>query len=90
MMNEQSNIIELFWFSIQYISWYISTAHEELYPDVSKSFLGIDGYHDFHYILSTLGLINLDWLVSGIVKAVGYVIMFYSCFKMVIQGWVEK
>jgi hypothetical protein len=77
-------------FSMQYTAWYISTAHEGLHLAASKSFLGIDGYHDFNYILSVFGLVNFDWLISGIVKAGGYILMFYACFKMVILSWSKS
>jgi hypothetical protein len=77
-------------FSMQYTSWYISTAHEGLHISAANSFLGIDGYHDFNYILSTFGLINFDWLIGGIVKTAGYLLMFYACFKMIVIGWIEN
>ncbi|MDR0666964.1 MAG: hypothetical protein LBF71_06125 [Campylobacteraceae bacterium] len=76
-------------FSMQYTAWYISTAHEGLYLSASKSFLGIDGYHDFNYILSVFNLVNFDWLISLVVKAGGYLIMFYACFKMAVLSWLE-
>jgi hypothetical protein len=77
-------------FSMQYTAWYISTAHEGLYLDASKSFLGVDGYHDFNYILSKLGLIKADWFISSIVKIGGYLIMFYACFKMIVLSWLDE
>ncbi|MDR2635264.1 MAG: hypothetical protein LBC08_00370 [Campylobacteraceae bacterium] len=77
-------------FSMQYTAWYISTAHEGLHVSAANSFLGIDSYHDFNYILSVLGLLNFDWLISGIVKAGGYILMFYACFKMWLLAFVKR
>ncbi|MDR2790801.1 MAG: hypothetical protein LBB59_07495 [Campylobacteraceae bacterium] len=77
-------------FSMQYTAWYISTAHEGLHVSASESFLGIDGYHDFNYILSKFGLVKADWFISGLVKAGGYLIMFYACFKMAVLSWLDE
>ncbi|MDR2151996.1 MAG: hypothetical protein LBO72_04160, partial [Helicobacteraceae bacterium] len=54
-------------FSMQYTAWYISTAHEGLRLSASKSFLGVDSFHDFNYILSTLGLLSANWFISVLV-----------------------
>ncbi|MDR1008193.1 MAG: hypothetical protein LBL65_06505 [Campylobacteraceae bacterium] len=77
-------------FSMQYAAWYISTAHEGLYISAENSFLGIDGYHDFNYILSIFNLVNFDWFISGLVKFGGYIIMIYACFKMWVLAFVKK
>jgi len=36
-------------FSLQYTAWYMSTAHEGLHLPAHKSFLGVDGNHDFNF-----------------------------------------
>jgi len=56
----------------------------------SKSFLGVDGYHDFHYILSTLGLLPYESLIAAIVKFVAYVLMYYAVFKMFFEAFMEE
>jgi hypothetical protein len=68
--------------SMQYTAWYISTAHEGLMVPASKSFLGVDGYHDFNYILSVFHLVKYDWLISNIVKFIAYIAMIGSVFLM--------
>ena len=47
-------------FSLHYSAWYISTSHKGLLVSASQSLLGKDGYHDFNYILDTLGLLEYD------------------------------
>jgi hypothetical protein len=76
-------------FSMQYTAWYISTAHEGLFVPASKSFLGVDGYHDFYTVLSAFGAVGYDWLVSAIVKMIGYILMLYACFKMTMSAWFD-
>ena len=77
-------------FSLQYTAWYISTAHEGLHVSASKSFLGVDGYHDFNYILSSLHLLAYDALISGIVKVLATLIMIVSTFWMLIEGFASS
>ena len=71
--------------SMDYTSWYISTANEGLYVPASKSFLGVDGYHDFNYILSSLGLLNNYKAISIIVKISSIALMFYAYFKLILS-----
>lgn len=77
-------------FSMQYTASYIASAHEGLHVSADKSFLGIDGYHDFDYILSTLYLVNADWIIGWVVKIAGYLLMFYACYKMIIFAWLDN
>jgi len=77
-------------FSLHYTAWYISTSHEGAMVSASKSFLGVDGYHDFHYILSTLGLLPYESLIAAIVKFVAYVLMYYAVFKMFFEAFMEE
>jgi hypothetical protein len=56
----------------------------------SKSFLGVDSFHDFNYILSTLGLLSANWFISVLVAVGGYLIMFYACFKMTMLSWFSE
>ena len=36
--------------SLDYTAWYMSTAQESAIVPASKSFLDVDGIHDFHYL----------------------------------------
>ena len=45
-------------FSLHYTAWYISTAHEGMILPANKSFLGVDAYHDFNYLLTAMGLMQ--------------------------------
>ena len=76
--------------SLHYTSWYISTAHEGLFIPASKSFLGQDGYHDFNYILNTIGLLNYDNGISIFVKLIAYGLMFFSVYKMFILAFIKQ
>jgi hypothetical protein len=69
-------------FSLHYTAWYISTAHQGLYLDASESFLGVDAYHDFNYILSRLHLLDYDGIIAGFTRFIAYGLMIYATFKM--------
>jgi len=90
-MHHFAMLISLFFtgFSLQYTAWYISTSHEGAFVPASKSFLGVDGYHDFHYILNVLGLLPYDSLVSGLVKVCAYILMFYAVGKMFVLAFSQ-
>jgi len=88
--NKFAYFIALFFvgFSLSYTAWYISTAHEGLFIPAYKSFLGVDGKHDFNYILDTMGLLAYDGVISIIIKIGAYMIMvrsvigiFFEAFK---------
>jgi len=85
-------LIALFFvgFSLQYTAWYISTAHEGLILPASKSFLGVDGYHDFNYILSTVGLLPYDSLIAGMTRFVAYLIMIVSVIGMIFDLFSDQ
>jgi hypothetical protein len=69
-------------FSLQYTAWYLSSAHEGLILPAHKSFLGVDAYHDFNYILSATGLLAYESLISGLTRFVAYVVMIISVLLM--------
>ena len=77
-------------FSLHYTAWYISTAHKSLFISASQSFLGQDGYHDFNYILSTIGLLNYDNVISIVVKFIAYGLMIFSVYKLFISALSEN
>ncbi|SFV62445.1 hypothetical protein MNB_SV-6-1180 [hydrothermal vent metagenome] len=69
-------------FTMHYTAWYISTSHEGAIVPASKSFLGKDGYHDFHYILDTLGVLPYDGMIAGIVRFISYLLMLYAIGRL--------
>jgi len=74
-------------FSLHYSAWYISTSHKGLFVPASKSFLGKDGYHDFNYILDTVGLLDYDNSISILVKFIAYGLMIFSVYKMFVLAF---
>jgi len=91
-MNAFGTYIALFFtgFSLQYTAWYISTSHEGSHVSAAKSFLGVDGYHDFNYILNIFGLLPYDSLISTMVKTFAYMLMFYAVIKMFVRAFSHK
>ena len=69
--------------SLHYTAWYISTADQGLFLPASKSFLGVDGYHDFNSILSTLHLLAYHKFIAGLVRFIAIVVMLYSVGVMI-------
>lgn len=61
--------------SFDYSSWYMSTAHEGAIVPAAKSFLGVDGIHDFNYMFTTLGVMPYESLISGMTKLVSVLLM---------------
>ncbi len=76
--------------SMQYTAWYISTSHEGLYISADKSFLGVDGYHDFNYMLSALGLLQYERSITFLTKAASYIVMFYSVIAMYLLAFLSS
>ncbi len=68
--------------SMDYTAWYISTAPEGAYVPASKSFLGVDGLHDFHYMLSALGLLTYSGAIAMVLKILSLLVMFRSIFGL--------
>lgn len=90
--NSIASYIALFFtgFSLYYTAWYISTSNEGAIVPASKSFLGVDGYHDFKYILSHLGILSSYAFISGMVKFMAFAIMIYSVYRMFTSSMGEK
>jgi len=76
--------------SSHYTAWYISTAHKSAFVSASESFLGQDSYHDFNYILNTLGLLSYDNSISILVKMTAYGLMIFSVWKMFTLAFLES
>ncbi len=69
-------------FSLHYTAWYISTAHEGLILPASKSFLGVDAYHDFNYLLTAMGLMQYESFIAGLTRFMAYLIMVVAVIGM--------
>ena len=69
-------------FTMHNTAWYISTAHEGAILPAHKSFLGVDAYHDFYYILNTLGILEYDGVIASLVRLVAYGLMMYALWKI--------
>jgi hypothetical protein len=81
---EFAYLIGLFFvgFSLQYTAWYISTAHLGLYVSAQDSFLGVDGYHDFNYLLSRMHLLEYNGLIAGFTRFAAAALMVWVTLKM--------
>ncbi len=77
-------------FSLHYTAWYISTAHEGLILPADKSFLGVDAYHDFNYLLSAMGLMQYESLIAGLTRLAAYLLMIVSVIGMFFGAFTNK
>jgi len=74
---------------MDYTAWYISTAPEGAYVPAAKSFLGLDGLHDFHYILTTLGLLAYSELIAMVLKLLSLIVMLRSVFGLFALAYLD-
>lgn len=74
-------------FSLQYTAWYLSTAHEGPMLPAHKSFLGVDAYHDFNYMLSATGLLAHEYILTALTRFVAYSIMMVSVLGMFLDAF---
>ena len=81
-------LIALFFtgFSLYYTAWYISTAYKGPIVPANESFLGVDGYHDFYYLLNRMGLLAYYGFISAFVKFLSFCIMIVSVAGMLLQS----
>ncbi|MCW8821858.1 MAG: hypothetical protein OQK45_06500 [Sulfurovum sp.] len=77
-------------FSLQYTAWYLSTAHEGPILPAHKSFLGVDAYHDFYYMLNAMGLLSYESLIAGLTRFVAYLIMLSSVIGMFFEAFPNR
>lgn len=77
-------------FSLQYTAWYLSTAHEGLIVPAHKAFLGVDGIHDFNYMLSAMGLLAYESLIAGLTRFIAYLIMLAAVIRMFFEAFPNK
>ena len=76
--------------SMDYTSWYMSTAHEGLHLPAYKSFLGVDALHDFNYLFTSLGLMQYESLISGMTKLFAFLLMIGSLIAMFFEAFSNK
>lgn len=77
-------------FSLHYTAWYLSTAHEGPILPAHKSFLGVDAYHDFNYMLNATGLLAYESFIAGLIRFVAYLILLASVIGMFFDAFAHK
>ena len=75
--------------SMDHTAFYMSTAHEGPILPAYKSFLGVDAMHDFHYIFTSLGVLAYESWISGVTKAIAYLLMIGSVVVMFFEAFRE-
>ncbi len=90
--NRMAYLVGLFIFgiSLDYSAWYMSTALQSAIVPAAKSFLGVDGLHDFHYIFKTLGVLDDATLISGVTKGLSVLVMIGSIVGMFLETYVDS
>ena len=73
--------------SLSYSAWYLSTAHEGALLPAHKSFLGVDAIHDFHYMLSAMGLLAYESLLVSLTRLMAYLLMGISVLGMFLDAF---
>ena len=76
--------------SLLYSAWYLSTAHEGALLPAHKSFLGVDALHDFHYMLSAMGLLAYQSLLVSLTRFVAYLLMGISVLGMFLDAFSNE
>jgi hypothetical protein len=77
-------------FSLHYTAWYISTAHEGLILPANKSFLGVDAYHDFNYLLTAMGLMTYESFIAGLTRFIAYLMMVVAVIGMFFGAFTDN
>ncbi len=76
--------------SLKYTAWYISTSRQTgLIVSAQNSFLGVDGYHDFYYMLDKIGLLNYDTIIGGLVELISILLLLYSLFMIFLRAFMK-
>lgn len=75
--------------SLGYTAWYISTSYKGLYLSTSESFLGVDVYHDFYYILDKLSLLKQYKTISFLVNLLSTLIILFSLAMLFIESFLK-
>jgi len=90
--NNFASYIAMFFvgFSLLYTAWYISTSGQGAIVSAKDSFLGVDGYHDFHYILSSMGILNHYQKIASVVRVISYILMILSVGFMFFDAFIKQ
>lgn len=75
--------------SLGYTAWYISTSYKGPILNASESFLGVDAYHDFYYILDKISLLKHYKMVSFIVNLFANLIILISLVMLYIESFLR-
>jgi len=70
-----------------YVAWYMSYSQT---PNKYPFFLGGSATHDFWYMFSQLGVLEYDWLIAGIVRAVAVLLLLSSYFYLLYQAFFKN
>jgi len=76
--------------SMDYTAWYMSTAQEGPVIPASRSFLGVDALHDFHYLFSTLGVLAYTSVISGFTKLAAHLVLMGALLGMFLDAFSNK
>ena len=90
--NNFASYIALFFvgFSLLYTAWYISTSGQGAIVSAQNSFLGVDGYHDFHYILSSMGVLKYYSSIAIVTKYISYLLIILSIGFMFFDAFLRN
>jgi hypothetical protein len=77
-------------FSLSYTAWYIGTSHDGPIIPASKSFLGVDAYHDFYYILSHIGLLAYSGFISALTSIISAIIMLRAIYALYTEAYIKE
>jgi len=80
----------MFGISMDYTAWYMSTAPEGAIVPASKSFLGVDGLHDFHYLFTQLGVLKYASLIAGMTKLIAHLVMIGAVVAMFLHAFSNE
>ncbi len=77
-------------FSLYYTGWYIGTANQGPIVPAEKSFLGVDGYHDFYLILDYFHILKYYSAISTFTKFIAILIMLFGVIGMIFESMKKE
>lgn len=75
--------------SLGYTAWYISTSYKGRILRAEESFLGVDGYHDFYFILDKINLLKYYHGISLLVNFVSIALILGSLAMIFIECFIK-
>ena len=87
--NELALSLGFIWLAqnLVYVAWYMSYSQT---PNLYPFFLGGSAIHDFWYIFTQLGVLEYDWLISGVVRFTAGVILIRCHFYLLYISFFKK